>query len=388
MKFFQRHPIFFSLLPFIMGVHLAWAEATADTVSKSANWAGITGFFLAYLTGLGISFTPCLWPMYPITSSIIFSSSAVKTKKMGLLLSLTYVLGLAAAYTILGALTGKLGEVAAIYLKSAWIVAALTVVLIIFGLSMLGIFELRLPTSLTSKVMKSPRKGFVGVFLMGVIAALIVSPCVSPVVGALIGFVIKSGSWMVGAELFFAFALGMGTILVVIGTLSGALKTLPRPGMWMVRVKQAFGVAMIITAFYLSLPVLISAITTTRESGVPSRSEAKKGIQWMHNLKEGLAFATTSRKPAMIDFTAEWCTYCHQMDRETFPDTRVVAESVRFVAIKFDATLPTPKIRRVLNEYNVVGFPTIIFITANGERKSYAGFIKPEELIAIMREVK
>jgi thiol:disulfide interchange protein DsbD len=108
----------------------------------------------------------------------------------------------------------------------------------------------------------------------------------------------------------------------------------------------------------------------------------------MRNLKDGLALARTSRKPVMIDFTAEWCASCHQMDRETFPDTRVVAESARFVTIKFDGTLPTPKIRRVLNEYNVVGFPTIIFITANGERKSYAGFIKPEELIAKMREVK
>ena len=388
MKLSRRYPIYLSLLPFISGVHLAWAEATADTVSKSKNWAGITGFFLAYLTGLGISFSPCLWPMYPITSSVIFSSTTVKTKKLGVLLSLTYVLGMAGAYTILGALTGKLGEVAAIYLKSAWIVAALTVVLIIFGLSMLGLFEIRLPTSLTSKMMKSPRRGFAGVFLMGVIAALIVSPCVSPVVGALIGFVIKSGSWMVGAELFFAFALGMGTILVVIGTLSGALKTLPKPGMWMVRVKQAFGVAMIITAFWISLPMLISAITTSRETEFPSQSEAKNGILWVHNLEEGLALAKTSHKPVMIDFTAEWCTYCHQMERETFPDTQVVAESARFVSIKFDATSTTPEIRSVLKEYNVVGFPTLIFITANGEKKTYEGFIKPSELIVKMHEVK
>ncbi|HRS00152.1 MAG TPA: cytochrome c biogenesis protein CcdA, partial [Candidatus Sumerlaeia bacterium] len=152
----------------ILAAAIFAAEADAPAASR---WAGLTGLFLAYLTGLGLSFTPCVWPMYPITSSVIIGSSAVKTKKMAFLLSVVYLLGLAFAYTILGAVTGKLGEVAANYLKSAWLVAAMAAIFIVFGLSMLGLFEINLPASFTSRFMKDQRKGVTGVFAMGFISA-------------------------------------------------------------------------------------------------------------------------------------------------------------------------------------------------------------------------
>jgi len=373
---------------FAFGI-LAAAIFAADADAPAASrWAGLTGLFFAYLTGLALSFTPCVWPMYPITSSVIIGSSAVKTKKKAFLLSVVYLLGLAFAYTILGAVTGKLGEVAANYLKSAWLVAAMAVIFIVFGLSMLGLFEINLPASFTSRFMKDQRKGITGVFAMGFISALFVSPCVSPVVGALIGYVIQSGSWVVGAQLFCAFALGLGTILVVIGTISGALNAMPRPGAWMIRVKQAFGVAMIAIAVWLALPVLYHPRQTTDPAFSPESDEGQSSIIWLSNLAEGLKQAKEQNKPIFIDFTAEWCAACKQMEREVFPKPEIFAESQRFVMIRFDATNPNAEQRADLKEYGVVGYPTIILIDTKGNKQSIVGFIGHEELLASMTETQ
>lgn len=381
-KRFAHLALMFSLL-FAAAVFAAENDAPA-----ASRWAGLAGFFVAYLTGLALSFTPCVWPMYPITSSVIIGSAAVKTKKTAFFLSIAYVLGLALAYTILGAITGKLGEVAANYLKSVWIVGAMAVILIVFGLSMLGLFEINLPASFISRFMKPNRKGYAGVFIMGIIAALFVSPCVSPVVGALIGYVIQSGSWVVGAQLFFAFALGLGTILVVIGTLSGALKAMPRPGVWMVRVKQAFGVVMIALAIWLAKPVLFPAHSSSAPASSPEPVEGQTSIIWLSSLSEGIEQAKAQNKPVFIDFTAEWCAACKQMEREVFPKPEIIAESQRFVMVKFDATNPNAEQRAILKDYGVPGYPTIILIDTKGNRQSLMGFLDHEELLKNMTKIK
>jgi len=349
------------------------------------NWSGIAGMIFAYMTGLVLSFTPCVWPMYPITSSVILNSSAVKSRKMAFLLSLAYVLGLAFTYSILGAVTGKIGAVAANYLKSVWIISALSLFLAIFGLSMLGLFQLRIPIITSSRFLKGGQKGFLGVFVMGLISGLVLSPCITPVVGALVGFVIQSGSWITGAYLFFAFALGMGTILVVIGTASGALNTLPKPGVWMIRVKQIFGILMIGAAIYLAWPVLATRINKTKEK--TSDSQKQEQIEWVNNLDEGLSLGQKKDQPVMIDFSADWCAACKLLDEKTFPDPKVIEASKRFVMIKFNATTTTPEVMEVLKKYQVVGFPTLYFIDTKGEPYPVLGYVKPEELLDAMNKI-
>jgi len=398
---FRRHIRLDAILPamgfiFIAGLALA-ATNTADNPSR---WTGIMGLLLAYVTGIGISFTPCVWPIYPITSSVIINSSSVKSRKMALVLSLVYVLGLAVVYTILGAVTGKIGQLASNYLKSVWMVLLVSLFLVIFGLSMLGLFEIKIPSSIGSRMMKGSRKGFIGVFIMGLISGLVLSPCITPVVGALIGFVIKSGSWLVGARLFFAFSLGMGTILVIIGTVSGALKALPKPGPWMVRVRQAFGVIMIGLAMWLAWPVMASALR--EESGSPPPPPEKKAaavkqtnekkepdqIEWIKDLEKGLSLAESQNKPVMIDFTADWCKYCHVLDKETFPDPDVVSQSQKFVMIKFDATRHTPEVQRVLAKYQITGFPSLLFKDRKGDFHMIPGFVGPDVLLKAMVKVE
>jgi thiol:disulfide interchange protein len=357
--------------------------------SVSGNtWSGATGIFFAYITGLLMSFTPCVWPIYPITSSVILNSSSIKTKKMALLLSTVYVLGLVVTYSVIGAVTGKMGALVSNYLKSVWLVSALSLVLIVFGLSMLGLFQIRMPSTLSVKVFRGKQRGFAGVFVMGLLSGLVLTPCITPVVGALVAFVIKSGSWMTGAGYFFAFALGMGTILIAIGTLSGALNTLPKPGQWMLHVKHAFGVIMIGVALYLAWPVVAPAIkdkTGTGETPVPADLQEKaaeqKKIEWITDLQKGLELAKSQNKPALIDFYAEWCGYCKLMDKNTFSDEKVIEESKRFVMIKFDATKPTSKAQEILEDYQVTGFPSFAIIDTKGERHSLRGYVKTAEFL-------
>jgi len=374
-------------------------SAFAQQTGSAEGWGGIAGFLLAYITGLVLSFTPCVWPMYPITSSVILNSSSIKTRKTAFLLSLSYVLGLAAIYSVLGAVTGKIGAIASNYLKSVWIVSALSLVLIIFGLSMLGLFQLRIPIMTSSRFLKGGRKGFLGVFVMGLISGLVLSPCITPVVGALIGFVIQSGSWLRGAYLFFALALGMGTILVVIGTVSGALNALPKPGNWMIRIRQVFGILMIGSALYLAWPILATIINKPEEKSPVSQKQEQivkeqeqtkikpARIEWAHNLDEGLALAQKEGKPVMIDFTADWCAYCKLLEKNTFPDPKVIEASGRFVMIKFNATTTTPEVREVLRKYRVTGFPTLHFIDTNGEHHPVVGYVEPEELLDAMNKI-
>jgi len=397
--FFQRMFLISCVAAFLFIIlGEAGAIGMNDPLS-SAKWTGIAGIFFAYITGVLLSFTPCVWPVYPITSSVIINSSAVRTKTNALFLSLTYVLGLAFTYSVLGAITGKMGALVSNYLKSVWVVIGLSVILVIFGLSMLGLFEIRIPASLSSKLTSGKRKGFIGVFTMGLISGLVLSPCITPVVGALIAFVIKSGSWITGAYLFFAFALGMGTILIVIGTASGALKTLPKPGKWMVRIKQVFGIAMIILAFYIAWPILASTFKSEPEKSPankpatiaapeekPSQKAENKQIVWLHDLEKGLKKAKQENKPVFIDFTAEWCGYCKVLDKKTFPDKRVIKESRRFVMIKFDATRHTPETQAVLKEYQITGFPSLMIIDTKGKRHPLVGYVKPDMLLDFMRK--
>lgn len=376
-------------LLFVAGLSFGAAEnrASGDT------WSGVTGIFFAYITGLLLSFTPCVWPMYPITSSVILNSSSIKTKKTAFLLSTVYVLGLVFTYSIIGAVTGKMGSLFSNYLKSVWLVSALSLVLIVFGLSMLGLFQIRMPSSLAVKVFRGKQRGIAGVFFMGLLSGLVLTPCITPVVGALVAFVIKSGSWITGAGYFFAFALGMGTVLIAIGTLSGALNTLPKPGQWMLHVKHAFGVIMIGVALYLAWPVVASAVKDDTNAGETAaltasqeKSAEQKKIEWITDLQKGLELAKSQNKPALIDFYAEWCTYCKLMDKNTFPDEKVIGESRRFVMIKFDATKPTTQVQKILEDYQVTGFPSFVIVDAKSKRHALRGYVPTADFLDFMKK--
>ncbi|TFG93515.1 MAG: hypothetical protein E4H15_01125 [Syntrophobacterales bacterium] len=196
----------------------------------------------AYLGGVLASFTPCVYPVIPITVAYIGARSSASRGK-GFMLSVVYVLGMAAVYTALGgfaALTGKLfGQIQ----TSPWIYLVIANVCILMGLSMLGVFMLSIPTPqfLAGFRPKGERVGIIGSFLVGAVSGLIIGPCTTPVLAVLLSLIATKQSAIFGMTLMFVFAIGLGTLLVIVGTFSGLFSSIPKSGLWMTRINKVFG---------------------------------------------------------------------------------------------------------------------------------------------------
>ncbi|PIE69721.1 MAG: thiol:disulfide interchange protein [Deltaproteobacteria bacterium] len=201
---------------------------------------------IAYLAGLLASLTPCVYPMIPITASVIGGSSVGGSRLRSLALSLAYVLGLALMYAAMGIFAAATGQFFGALNTNPWVLFGLANFLLIFGLGMLDVFQL--PTFAVSGNAK--RKGLTGAFVVGMTSALAAGPCTAPVLGGLLTYVATSGDMFRGGLLLFVFALGMGTLLLAIGVFSGFLAAMPRSGVWMVRIKAILGVVLIGLAEY------------------------------------------------------------------------------------------------------------------------------------------
>ena len=214
----------------------------------------VMAFFLIYISGVLTSFTPCVYPMIPITAGYIGAHSE-KNKMHGFLLSLCYVFGLALTYTVLGiiaALSGRLFGVISTHPVTYGIVA---VVIFLLGLNMLGVFELRIPVFQIKNVKSG---GWFGALFIGLVSGLILSPCTAPVLFILLGFVATTKQVAYGGILMFIFAFGMGTLLILVGTFAGIVATLPKSGSWMKSIKKFFGVMMLVFAGYLVVKLVQS----------------------------------------------------------------------------------------------------------------------------------
>ena len=225
-----------------------------ETIEGAIVGKPVMAFFLIYIAGVLTSFTPCVYPMIPITAGYIGARSE-KNKLHGFFLSLCYVLGLALTYTVLGvfaALSGRLFGVISTHPITYGIVA---VVIFLLGLNMLGVFELRIPVFQIKDVKGG---GWFGAFFIGLVSGLILSPCTAPVLFILLGFVATTKQVAYGGVLMFIFAFGMGTLLILVGTFAGIVATLPKSGSWMNTIKKFFGVMMLVFAGYLVVKLVQS----------------------------------------------------------------------------------------------------------------------------------
>jgi thiol:disulfide interchange protein DsbD len=210
-------------------------------------------YVFAYLAGLLVSFTPCIYPVIPVTVAYIASQSA-GSRIRGFILSLFYVLGTSFTYTVMGYAAAVSGQLFGQIQTSPWTYFIVANICIFMGLSMLGVFTLPLPRFLTERSTR-PGRGFLGAFILGASVGLILGPCSAPVLGVLLGYVAAQQNPLFGTSLLFVFAFGMGTLLIILGTFTGLLANLPRAGRWMVVVQKAFGWALIALGEYF----LISA---------------------------------------------------------------------------------------------------------------------------------
>ena len=345
---------------------------------------------LFFVLGIGLAFTPCVLPMVPILSSIIVGQKDRVSRGRGFALALAYSQGMALVYTALGVAAGLLGQGLAAYLQHPWVVLAFAALMVVLALSMFGLYELRLPVAVQSWLGEGTRHlpggRFVSVFAMGVVSALIVSPCVSaPLAGALL-YISQTRDVVLGGTALYAMAWGMSLPLLLVGLSAGSL--LPRTGPWMTAVKAVFGVLMLGMALWVARPAW--PYVQTQWLGQPAAVSSHQSVlpfervRSVAELDAALARAQADGKPVMLDFYADWCTSCIEMERETFSDPLVQDRLRGVVLLQADVTLNSAEDRALLQRFQLFGPPGLILFDPQGRELSEArviGFQAPQAFL-------
>lgn len=420
----------------------AQPKAEQDRLAESLfnSKYAVFGFFLL---GLGLAFTPCVLPMLPLLSAIVIGQNQRPNMWRAFALSFVYVQGMALTYTLLGLIVAAIGLPFQVALQHPYVMIGLSIIFVLLALSMFGVFTLQLPSSLQTKLsllsQQQKAGAFGGVFLMGMIAGLVASPCTSaPLSGALL-YVAQSGDLFTGAITLYLLALGMGVPLILI-TLFGN-KILPKSGMWMETVKKLFGFVMLaLPAFLISriLPdewtprlwamlgttffiwfafqmpkngtgwvfrilFLVAAMISVKplqtwvwgESQAPSAVENKvvshvefKKVKSEAELQQALA---ENNKPlVMLDLYADWCVACKEFEKETFSDPSVQKAFGDMLLLQVDMTKNSEENRALMTKYKVLGLPTILFFNRDGkeiEGSRVNGFMPPVEFLQWIEKI-
>ena len=337
---------------------------------------------IAFSVGLGLAFTPCVYPMIPVTMAVIGATTT--DRKLGALLrSMVYVFGISVTYAVLGLIAASAGEAFGTLLQSPILYIGLAVVFLVLAAAMFDLFTIQMPASWMARLQGKVRGrwGLIGIFVLGLLSGVAVTPCVAPVVSGAMAYVFKSRNLLAGFLILFAIAWGMGTPLVVLGTFSGLLKALPKSGKWQQTVKYVFGALLVAAAGYFVL-----------KSGVLPGSQDRLPGNWGDSEQIALQQAQQENRPVMLYFWQERCPACDELKAKTFTDQQVLAEEERFVCAKVDGTLWDSETRRAMREkYAVWGFPTVAFINSDGDVVRSArleGFKGPDEFLKAMRSVQ
>jgi thioredoxin:protein disulfide reductase len=344
-----------------------------------------------FILGLAMALTPCVLPMLPIMSSVIFGSKNDRhrdiSKLRSTVLALSYVLGMAIMYSVAGMITAALGANIQAWLQNPWVLSVFALMLLALAASLFGFYELRLPQALHNKIDRIAGKqeggSVIGAFMLGAISTLIASPCVTAPLAGVLAFIAQTGSIPMGGILLFVMALGMGLPLMLFAV--GAKGLLPKAGAWMTIVQRIFGVLLIGLAVWVASPIFTNSKTSSNET--------------MHRLESGLVFqrvatpaqleavlsqAKQKGQPVLLDFYADWCVTCKEMELLTFSDEKVKAALSTYQLIQVDVTKNTVEHQRILKQYALFGPPAILFFDANGEEKvsrRVIGFMKAERFL-------
>jgi thiol:disulfide interchange protein DsbD len=398
---------------------------------KGDNLALVLVSFFGF--GLLLALTPCVFPMIPILSGIIVNHGHAVSHLRAFVLSLAYVLGMALTYAAVGVAAGLSGTLLSAALQNAWVLGSFALVFVVLSLSMFGFYELQMPAALQSRVSDTANRqggSLPAIALMGALSALIVGPCVAaPLAGALL-YIAQTGNATLGGAALFVMALGMGAPLLLVGAFSRSL--LPKSGPWMEGIKKFFGVVMLATALWLVSPVIpmwlqmlgwallmvIPAIYLHALDPLPPHAHgwqrlgkglgvvllvggaamligvlggARDPLQPLGFLRGAtaavspaptfervvsvealdirLAQAKTAGKPVMLDFYADWCVSCKEMERFTFADPTVAPRLKQLVLLQADVTANSAADAALLKRFGLFGPPGIIFFNAGGREQ-------------------
>lgn len=334
---------------------------------KSADFSTILDqgvvitILIVFLAGILISLTPCIWPIVPVILMIIGVEAQKKWWK-NIPLAATLVAGLVLVNAALGILAVKFGRSLGFLFQERWFLILVVIFFVFMSLSMFGLFDFAPLRRFQSYLSKLGGKGFRGALLAGIGIGLVASPCASPVLIALLGYVALKQSYLTGFSLLIVFGLGMGLVFIIIGSAFGMLANKLRGGRWMVRVKYLLGILLLLPAiFYLR--------SLVRWNGVfeAARDEKRARVEWVTTYEDGLKFARQSGRPIMMEFYADWCPPCRTLEAKFFKRKDIVKLSYRLVPIRIDATVGKAQVDKIIDDYNVVGWPTIIFLSPQGE---------------------
>lgn len=396
----------------------------------------------ALLIGIGIAFTPCVLPMYPLISGIILGRQRPHSMRRIIMLSLVYVQGMALTYTVLGMIVAAAGLQFQAALQSPWVLIVLSVMFIALALSMFGLFSLQLPSSVQTRLAlwSNEQKGgsLPGVFIMGALAGLICSPCTTAPLSAILLYIAQSGNLLAGAGTLYLYALGMGIPLIIV-TMFGN-KLLPRSGPWMSYVKEGFGFVILAlpvfllervigdvwglrlwsllgVAFFgwalllslksqhgvvriLQLIFLAAALVVSRPlqdwAFSPAVNTATPqhalSFQKIHNVDELNAALTGAQgKRVMLDLYADWCVACKEFEKYTFSAPEVQNELANTLLLQADVTKNSPEQKALLKRLEVLGLPTIIFFGPDGQelpRSRVTGFMDAAAFTAHLQKAR
>ncbi len=312
--------------------------------------------------GLLLAFTPCVLPMIPILTSIIVGHKQAVSTKKAFFLSASYVLGSSLTYAIAGVIAAAMGSSLQVWLQQTWIIVIVSGLFVLLAFSLFDFYELRLPKRWQNRVTSLSRKQeggtYLGVFIMGIVSTLIVSPCVTaPLVGVLM-YIAQTGDKVLGASALFAMGIGMGIPLLLIGVSAG--KLIPRRGPWMNAIKKLFGFIMLVMAAWMLSRVAFLPQSTTQVRPFIV-------VHDMVELNKQLSIAHTSQKPVLLDFYADWCESCVTMDRNVFNMPNIQQALKGFILLRADLTANSKADEALLKNYNVVAPPTVLFFNNYGQ---------------------
>ncbi len=411
-------------------------DVLAGMLSSENTLLALATFFLI---GLGLAFTPCVFPMIPILSGIIAGQGS-KASSSAFVMSVVYVLSMAVVYTLVGVVAGLSGNNIQIIFQNPWVLGSFSLIFVLLALSMFGFYELQLPSSIQSKISELSNKQeggtLIGVAIMGVLSALIVGPCMAPPLMGILLFISQTGDPLLGGSALFVMSLGMGIPLIIIGTSAG--KLMPRAGVWMDTVKAVFGVMMLAVAIWMLervLPEIIimwlwallifvagvymGALTPIHEnttgwsrlwkalglilmlyaslliigasSGNKNYLQPLKGeyslavagnaapshvvfekIKSVADLEAKLEQAKQNNQAVMLDFYADWCTYCKSMENTTFKSAKVLSSLANFMVLQADVTEMDKQDEALLKSFQIPAPPAILFFhPSSGEKRNF-----------------
>lgn len=400
------------------------SQALEGALASPSGGFAWTTFALVFVLGFLSSLTPCVYPLIPVTISI-FGACEAKSRKQAFLLSLSYTVGIALTYTALGMISARSGQIFGALLGHPVTIIVLALLLVLLALYTLELLPVHITSALQTRASRIGGGGYAGALLMGSVSGVVAAPCIGPVLVMLLGYVATQGNMALGGALLFTYAMGLGSIFLILGTFSGLLSRIPRSGMWLHTVKFFMATAIFMVALFLLQPILplahavripaalslfvallalhcgctaccrdrqwqkalfsiicATALSLLVFSPPPAADGGRAALKWYSSRQETLEVAARQNSIAMLDLYADWCVACKELEEITFADPDVRSHLERMTIGRIDFTTPSQESDTITAEYGIPGLPCILFLRPDGseiEEARITGFMSPDE---------